>query len=172
MVKLIEYPTEKDWIEVRHRAMVTVGKTEFKPPDIEWKKKILHARHSPIRWLRFSFYLEIPYYLSVHLCRHVHSQPYVKSQRNDRQSEYDRNKAPQDALVCMIWDLNCETLLNVANKRLCSLASQETREVVQEMCRLVIEKCPEFEDVLVPMCEYHGNVCHEMFPCGRLTNSK
>lgn len=35
-------------------------------------------------------------------------------------------------------------------------------------CEFVKQKHQEFEDVLVPMCEYHGGVCHEMFPCGRL----
>ena len=24
-----------------------------------------------------------------------------------------------------------------------------------------------FKGLLVPMCEYHGGVCHEMYPCGR-----
>ena len=117
--------------------------------------------------LMFSFYLEVPYWVSVHLCRHIHSQPYVRSQRNDRQADYDRTKAPQDASVSMIWDMNAEELMVIANKRLCMQAAAETREVVWEMCRLVVEKLPEFQYVLVPMCEYHGGKCHEMKPCGR-----
>lgn len=167
-VTLTEYPSHNDWIEVKRRALVTVGKDTFLPPTEEWKRSILEARHSPIRYLRFSFLLEgIPSWVSVHLCRHVHAQPYVRSQRNDRQSEYDRNKAPQDAPVSMIWDMNAEELMNIANKRLCSQASTETWVVVQEMCFQVLDKCPEFVDVLVPMCQYHGDVCHEMKPCGR-----
>ena len=109
----------------------------------------------------------IPYCVSVHLCRHVHAQPYVRSQRNDRQDEYDRNNAPQDAPVNMILDVNAEELMVIANKRLCNQASPETRAVVQEMCDLVEERCPEFKGLLVPMCEYCGGVCHEMNPCGR-----
>ena len=54
--------------------------------------------------------------------------------------------------------------MNIANKRLCNLASDQTRDVVEKMCELVIEKMPEFKSVLVPACEYNG-VCHEMFPC-------
>ena len=69
----------------------------------------------------------------------------------------------------MIWDMNAEELMNVANKRLCRLASAQTREVVEKMCALVIEKMPEFKAVLVPACEYNG-VCHEMFPCVRRKN--
>ena len=167
-ITLTEYPNQNDWIEVKRRALVTVGKDTFLPPTEEWKRSILEARHSPIRYLRFSFLLEgIPSWVSVHLCRHVHAQPYVRSQRNDRQSEYDRNKAPQDAPVSMIWDMNAEELMAIANKRLCSQASPETQAVVKEMCFQVLDKCPEFADVLVPMCQYHGGVCHEMKPCGK-----
>lgn len=167
-ITLLEAPTPADWLEVKRRALVTIGKKPLSEPSEEWKVAILTARHSPVRYLRFSFLLEgIPSWVSVHLCRHVHAQPYVKSQRNDRQSDYDRNKAPQDSPVSMIWDLNAEELMVIANKRLCAQASEETRQIVRQMCDLVIEKCLEFGTVLVPMCEYHGGVCHEMYGCGK-----
>ncbi len=55
-----------------------------------WKHSILRARHSPIRTLQFAFYLEdVPYWVSTHLARHVHAQPFIRSQRNDRENEYD-----------------------------------------------------------------------------------
>lgn len=165
-VNLIEYPYQNDWKEVKRRALVTVGKNKISTPTDSWKERILEARHSPIRYLRFSFLLEdIPYWVSVHLVRHVHAQPYVRSQRNDRQDLYDRESARQDAPVTMIWDMNAEELITIANKRLCKLASKETRAVVSEMCEKVIEKCPEFEKQLVPNCIRNGGVCHEMFPC-------
>lgn len=167
IIKLHEYPSERDWMKVKRRALVTVGKEAVKEPDITWKHRILEARHSPIRWLMFTFYIECPYWVSVHLCRHIHAQPYVRSQRNDRQDAYDRNGARQDAPVAMIWDMNAEELMVIANKRLCMQAAPETRAVAEEMCRLVLEKMPEFEGLLVPMCEYNGGVCHEMKPCGR-----
>ena len=167
-VVVLEYPTERDWLAVKERALVTVGLKAKNAPDEKWKKEILNARHSPIRRLRFSFLLEdIPSWVSVHLVRHIHAQPFVRSQRNDRQSTYDRNKAPQDAPVTMIWDMNGEELLTIVNKRLCMQASPETRMVVEEICNQVIELCPEFAPFLVPMCIYHGGVCHEMKPCGR-----
>lgn len=168
-IVLTEFPTERDWMECKRRALVTVGLKAKTPPTDEWKHRILEARHSPIRCMLFSFDLiGIPYWVSVHLCRHVHAQPYVRSQRNDRQDEYDRNRAPQDAPVNMILDVNAEELMVIANKRLCNQASQETRAVVQEMCDLVEKQCPEFRGLLVPMCEYCGGVCHEMKPCGRV----
>ena len=166
VVRINEIPNDNDWLEVKRRALVTVGKNAVTDPNEIWKHAILEARHSPIRRLHFSFYIECPYWVSVHLCRHIHAQPYVKSQRNDRQSEYDRNTAPQNEPVCMIWDMNAEELMTIANKRLCVQASPETREVVQRMCDLVSERMPEFRGLLVPMCKYNGGVCHEMNPCG------
>lgn len=165
-VELIGYPSEADWMECKRRALVTVGKRPVTAPTSQWKRDILEARHSPIRYLRYSFYIECPTWVSVHMVRHVHAQPYVKSQRNDRQADYDRNKAPQDTPVCMIFDVNAEELMTIANKRLCSQAAAETRELTQMMCDLAIGKTPELEGLLVPMCIYHGGVCHEMNPCG------
>lgn len=164
-VGLIESPTERDWMEVKRRALVTVGLKPVSAPDEEWKRKILRARHSPIRYLMFSFYIVCPSWVSVHLSRHVHAQPYVRSQRNDRQDLYDRNKAPQDSPVCMIYDVNAEELMTIANKRLCRQASEETREIVRMMCDAVLEKCPEFDGLLEPQCSRNGGRCDEMYPC-------
>lgn len=168
-ITLLEHPTEKDWMEVKRRALVTIGKQAVTPPTDEWKRSILEARHSPIRYLRFSFLIEdIPYWIAMHLVRHIHAQPYVKSQRNDRQDNYDRTAAPQNSPVTMIWDMNAEELCVIANKRLCRMAAKETQNVVREMCNQVVAVCPEFDGLLVPMCDYQGGVCHEMNGgCGR-----
>ena len=166
-VELIKHPSTEDWILCKQCALVTVGKDSKKEPEYQWKHDILKARHSPIRVLKFAFKLEVPYYVSVHLCRHIHSQPYVKTQRNDRQTKYDRRTAPQDMPVDMIWYMNAEELMVIANKRLCMQASEETREVVQRMRAEVLKVCPEFRGLLVPMCTYHGGTCHEMFPCNK-----
>lgn len=167
-------PNGGDWRFVESIARATMGLPEKNaPPTESWKRRILAARHSPIRELRFGFLLvDIPYWVSVHLCRHVHAQPYVASQRNERQDKYDRNAARQDTPVTMYWSMNAEELMIVANKRLCEKASPETREVVEEICRQVVERCPEFSGVLVPMCVYHGGVCHEMQPCDKRKRCK
>lgn len=162
-VELIKYPNAEDWMLCKQCALVTVGKNAITEPNVKWKHDILEARHSPIRELKFVFKLEIPYWVSVHLCRHIHAQPYVRSQRNDRQSDYDRNSAPQNAPVTMIWSMNAEELMVIANKRLCKQASEETQMVVQAMCYEVLKVSPEFEGLLVPMCRYGR--CHEMYPC-------
>ena len=161
--ELISYPSAVDWMLCKQCALVTVGKNAITSPSIEWKHQILEARHSPIRVLNFMFRLEVPYWVSVHLCRHIHATPFVKSQRNDRQSDYDRTKAPQNEYVTMLWYMNAEELMVIANKRLCKQASTETQEIVRMMCKEVLKVCPEFEGLLVPMCKY--GKCHEMFPC-------
>lgn len=167
-VELIKYPVSEDWLLCKQATLVTVGKETVAPPTDEFKRKILTARHSPIRTLMFMFRLtDVPYWVSVHLCRHVHAQPFVKTQRNDRQSEYDRTEAPQSAPVDMMWWMSAEELMTVANKRLCKTASEETQTVVKAMCDEVLKVCPEFEGLLVPACEYNGK-CHEMHPCGKL----
>ena len=165
-VTLFEYPTKNDWLAVKRRALVTVGKDSTVPPDTDWRHAILEARHSPIRRLWFAFYLEgIPSWVATHLARHVHAQPYIKSQRTDR-TGVDRNKLPQDEPVNMILDVNGEELQVICNKRLCGQASPETREVVRRMADCVRKLYPaEFDGLLVPMCRYHGGVCHEMKPC-------
>ena len=162
-VELVKHPIAEDWMLCKQCALVTVGKNAVTEPDIKWKHKILEARHSPIRVLNFVFKLEIPYWVSVHLCRHIHSQPFVRSQRNDRQDSYDRNSAPQNATVTMLWYMNAEELMVIANKRLCKQASEETRQVVQAMCDEVLKVAPEFKGLLVKMCQYGR--CHEMYPC-------
>src|SRR5574344_2783130 len=171
-VTLTRYPTDADWMEVKRRALVTVGKVPTTPPTDDWKRAILEARHSPIRYLQFSFDIECPYWVSVHLCRHVHAQPFVRSQRNDRQADYDRNKAPQDTPVNMIWYMNAEELMTIAAKRLCLKASPETRAVFDEICNAVIDKCPEFVGLLKAACEWQGGKCYEIQPCGKIFENK
>lgn len=171
-VKLLIAPTDEDWRGVYQRALVTVGKDTDTVPGLEWRRRILRARHSPIRHLRFSFLLrDIPYFASVHLARHVHAQPYgqpyVKSQRNDRQKDYDRNEARQDAPVDMIMDMNAEEFIIICNKRLCFKADPVTRQIVSMMRDAVARSgCGfEFSAELVPMCVRERS-CHEMQSCG------
>lgn len=168
-IKLIEWPMETDWDAVKRRALITSGMRRMKtPPSSDWKRRILEARHSPIRrlWYSFEFY-DIPSNTATHFARHVHAQPYISSLRNDRQAKIDGDLAPRNSPVDMILDVNAEELMVMANKRLCAKAAPKTREIMHEMCRLAIQVTPELESMLVPMCVYHGNTCHEMETCGR-----
>ena len=166
-VEMLKYPTEDDWMLCKQCALVTVSKRAVTPPESAWRRDMLLACHSPVRVLNFCFKLtDIPYWVSVHLARHVHATPFVSTQRNDRLGRYDRNEARQDAPITMCWFMNAEELMTIAHKRLCHLAAEETREIVRSICDLVIAKCPEFRDVLVPNCVYRGGRCDEFACCG------
>lgn len=159
-VTLIEYPVMQDWLKVKQRALVTMGKTKvINAPTLEWKNNI--------RFLRISYFVEdLPYWVSNELCRHHEGiEKFVKSQRNDRQTEYDRNSARQDSPVNLIVDFNAEGLISFCNKRLCGKASKEMQELADEFRKLLEKECPEFKGVLVPMCVHCGGVCHEIEPC-------
>ena len=166
-VTITKWPTDDDWREIKRRALVTVGLSPKTEPTLEWKKSILRARHSPIRYGMVSFYIEnLPYWVHAELARHhVGCEKYVKSQRNDRQHDYDRNAARQDAPVNMIYDFNLESFMTLCNKRLCGQATPEARYVVASMASELLSKCPEFNGLLVPFCQYWGK-CNEMHPCG------
>lgn len=165
-VCLTEWPGEREWMEVKRRALVTVGKSPVNEPAEGWKRAILTARHSPVRYLRFSFDIRAKTWVATHLARHVHAQPYIQSQRDDLTGT-DRDNLPQSAPVRMIYDVNAEELITIAGKRLCRKAHLETRVTVEEMCQQVVEKCPEFAEVLFPMCAQMGGRCPEMKSCGQ-----
>lgn len=166
-VEILKHPTEEDWKLCQTCTLVTVSKKAVKPPTELWKIRLLKANHSPIRTLEFCFRLtDIPYWVSVHLVRHVHATPFVSTQRDDRQDKYERGAARQDALVTMCWYMNAEELITIAHKRLCNQASKETREIVRMICEEVIKVNPEFKDLLVPNCQYRGGICEEFNCCG------
>ena len=169
-VGIIQRPTDEDWMRCKLAALITMGYRKVKtPPNDEWKHKMLKARHKPIHELRFFFVLDgIPSFVAGHLVRHVHSDPYVQTKRDDRVLTKDEFKGLRDRDVPLImgWSMNAEELMTVANKRLCGKAHEKTREVVSDICNAVIEVNPEFEPFLVPQCVWHGGVCHEFERCG------
>jgi hypothetical protein len=95
---------------------------------------------------------------------HIGVNHYVQTQRTDR-TGINRDELPQGEIVSHIMSVNAQELIFMAHKRLCKQASEETRQAVKLMCDEVIKVGPEFKDLLVPMCVYHGGKCHEMYPC-------
>lgn len=168
-VELIKYPTEQEWLWVKYCTLNTVGKklkSNVAQVDYDWKVKLLEAEHSPIRELWFGIRMEIPYWVSVHFVRHhIGVNHYVQTQRNDRQTNYDRNDAPQGQTVSHVMSVNAQELVFMAHKRLCKQASYETRQVMQMIVDEVIKVCPEMKSVLVPLCVYRNGKCTEMFTC-------
>lgn len=169
-VEILRHPTDEDWERCKMLAMNTIGKRWSGEVTDEWKHKILKAEHSPIRTLMFTVRMELPYWVSTHFVRHKYGvEHYVSSQRNDRQSYYDRAKAPQDAMVTHIMDVNAQELIQMAHMRLCGKAAQETKRVMIQICMAVEDVNPEFMPFLTPKCLAHGG-CNEFRPCGYYDN--
>lgn len=173
-VTVLKHPTEEDWQWVKYYALNTVGKDYLmdKEMSLELKKKYLKSEHSPIRSLRFTIKLEIPYCDSVCFVRHkMGVEHFVQSQRNDRQDKYDRYTAPQGTGVCHVMEVNAAELMFMARKRLCGKASANCQKIMRAIRQEVLKTNPEFEDVLVPMCKYLHE-CPEFSSCGRWVDPK
>lgn len=165
-VEILRHPTDEDWERCKMLAMNTIGKRWSGEVSDEWKRKMLKAEHSPIRTLMFTIRMEIPYWVAMHFRTHKYGvEHYISSQRNDRQSDYDRTKAPQDAPVVHIMDINAQELMQMARMRLCGQASADTQRVMWSIVNAVILTNPEFVDFLRPKCFIY-NGCNEFKSCG------
>ena len=176
-ITLIGYPGPDDWMEVKRRALITIGKHTKTPPTSEWIEQMLCARHSPIRFAMYSFEFEdIPSNTSTHYARHVHAQPYISTLRPDRMTDrpkymdqlieefgmfVDSDHLPRMTPVGMILDANAEALMIMMNKRLCMTSAEVTRDIAHGMTFIATQATPEMDRFLVPMCVYCGGICHE-----------
>lgn len=154
-----------DWQEVVDDCRATVAKPPLgKEPSTKWKREVLISEHDPIRDIEVKFeWRDIPYWVAMHWKTHIW-RGRTNSQRNDRQAAYDRNKAPQDSPVNFIGDPNAQHLIDTARKRLCYLASPETRKYMESLKKELRTVEPELSDVLVPNCVYRCG-CPEPTSC-------
>jgi hypothetical protein len=132
-----------------------------KEPSSDWWRRMLRARHSPIRSVIYRVMIyDIEQHCATHLCRHhVGVEKYVASRRTDRSDK--GRQAPTNIML----DLNAEAMMTVSQKRLCFKASKETwkiwRRVVDEL-----ETCdPVLASMCYPACVVLGG-CPELVPCG------
>ena len=153
-----------DWQEVVDDCRVTVGKNALgKEPSRKFKREILISEHSPIRSMSIKWkWVNIPSWVATHFSRHKW-ECFIKTQRTDRTGT-DRNKMPQDAPVIMSGDANTQHLIDMARKRLCRMASRETRQYMEDLKKAIHEVQPEIADVLVPNCVYRCG-CPETSKC-------
>lgn len=156
---MIEWSEYSDvWPKVKRSARTTIHREgEGQYPSDKWKKTMLHAEHSPIRKIKFSWkWKGLKSWVSVHLVRHwlgiIH---FVSTQRVDR-TGVDRDKSPQDTPVDHECEANAQALINISRRRLCSQASKETREAWQEVKAEVSKYDPILASVMVPECIYRG----------------
>ena len=152
-----------DWKRVKNHCRTTVNKefTDNEPSD-DFKKQLLISEHSPIRLIEIDWsWKNIKYWVSTEWSRHKFEK-FISSQRNDRQSNYDRNKAPQDSLVNFDGYANMQNLIDTCRKRLCYCATPEARELAEDLKKTLPR---ELGNVLVPNCIYRCG-CPEFKPCG------
>ena len=166
MTEFSQKPTDLDWELVKNSCRNTVGKGFREgPPSEEFKKNLVIAEHSPIRLLNFFWsWRGIKYWVSTEWSRHKFEK-FIRSQRNDRQSMYDRNKAPQDAPVDFCGYANLQNMIDVCRKRLCYQATIEAKDLAEDFKEELSKTHPIEASVLVPNCIYRCG-CPEMNGCG------
>lgn len=160
------------WPKVKRAARTTISKEgEGAYPSDSWKKTILLAEHSPIRKIKFSWkWKDLKSWVSVHFVRHwLGILHWVTTQRTDR-TGVDRNKSPQDTPVSHECEANAQALINISRRRLCGMASPETRAAWEEVKAEVDKIDPILASVMVPECIYRG-FCPEFHSCGYVNTS-
>lgn len=164
----IEYLEVKgSWSEVSDAARTTIGLEKGKKePSPSWKLKMLLAEHSPVRQLIIKWkWSDLKYWVSVHFTRHkIGIEHFVSTQRTDR-TGIDRDLLPQSFPVSHECVADAQAIINISRKRLCMLASTETRNAWLALLEALNKKEPELCDVCVPECIYRG-FCPEIKSCG------
>lgn len=153
-----------DWQEVVDDCRATVGKDSLgKEPSEKFKRGILISEHSPIRDISVKWrWVDMPHWVTTHWVRH-RWEKFVRTQRTDR-TGVDRTKLPQDAPQTFTGEANSQHLIDTMRKRLCYMASPETRQYAEDLKFVLHEHQPELSDVLVPNCVYRCG-CPEMATC-------
>ena len=164
----IEITRVTSWTDVLNAARFTQRlPLKSGEPSVKWKKKIIKAEHSPLRCLMVNIdFYDIPYYVSVHLVRHVHAQPFVSTSRPDiDRHQPSREEQRKTDPVNMRLFINAQEIINISKERLCNKAEDQTkfiwRQVIEELRKIE----PELANACVPSCFYRG-FCPEIKSCG------
>ena len=155
-----------DWTEVVDDCRATVAKPPLgHEPSDAFKRMMVIAEHDPIRDIEVRFqWRGIPYWIAMHWKTHIW-RCRTNTQRNDRQQLYDRRKAPQDAPVDLIGNMNTQHCIDTARKRLCRMAAPETRGYMEDYKIELRKYEPQISDGMVPNCIYRCG-CPESNGCG------
>jgi hypothetical protein len=164
----IEITRVTSWTDVLNAARFTQRKEPRSgEPSVKWKKKIIKAEHSPLRCLMFNIdFYDIPNYVSVHLVRHIHAQPFVSTSRPDIDGkQIPREEQKKIDPVNMRLFLNAQEIINISKVRLCNKAETETRKIWNQVIEELRKIEPELANACVPSCFYRG-FCPEFKSCG------
>ena len=123
-----------DWLAIKDACMQTISKQAKTTPQNEWRRKLLISRHSPIRRSVVSWKWDgIPFFSMGHYVRHhAGCTPYVGTSRSDR-TNVDRSERPQTQCVGMQMDANIQSLIDIAEKRLCMQSDVVTRDYMNAL---------------------------------------
>lgn len=168
----IEITKVTSWKDVLNAARFTQRKQPLdKEPSTAFKKNIIKAEHSPLRCLMFNIdFYDIPNYVSVHLVRHVHAQPFVSTSRPDIDGkQIPREEQKKIDPVNMRLFLNAQEIIAISRVRLCTKAEKETRRIWGEVVSQLKDIEPELAAACVPNCIYRGH-CPEIQSCGIAEN--
>ena len=164
----IEITKVTSWTDVLNAARFTQRlPLKSGEPSVKWKKKIIKAEHSPLRCLMFNIdFYDIPYYVSVHLVRHVHAQPFVSTSRPDIDGhQSSREEQRKIDPVNMRLFLNAQEIINISKVRLCNKAEKETQKIWKDVITELRKIEPELANACKPSCFYRG-FCPEFKSCG------
>jgi hypothetical protein len=164
----IEITRVTSWTDVLNAARFTQRKELLdKEPSVEFKKKIIKAEHSPLRCLMFNIdFYDIPNYVSVHLVRHIHTQPFVSTSRPDIDGkQIPREEQKKIDPVNMRLFLNAQEIINISKVRLCNKAEATTKQIWRQVVEELRKIEPELANACVPNCLYRG-FCPEFKSCG------
>ena len=164
----VEITRVTSWTDVLNAARFTQRKPlKSGEPSERWKKKIIKAEHSPLRCLMFNIdFYDIPYYVSVHLVRHVHAQPFVSTSRPDINEEApERSEQKKSDPVNMRLFLNAQEIINISKVRLCTKAESVTKALWSTVVEELRKTEPLLAAACVPSCIYRG-ICPELKSCG------
>lgn len=164
----VEVTKLTSWNDVLNAARFTQRKEPLdKEPSEDFKRRMIKAEHSPLRCLMFNIdFYDIPYYVSVHLCRHVHAQPFVSTSRPDIDgSQLPREEQKKTDFVNMRLLLNAQEIINISKVRLCTKAERETRLAWLEAVNELHKVEPLLSAACQPSCVYRG-LCPEIKTCG------
>jgi hypothetical protein len=168
-MRIEKLETRGSWRDVADAARTTIGKESGEgEPSSSWKLKMLRCEHSPIRLIRLRWrWIDIPYWVSVHFVRHhVGIDHFVSTQRSDRTGQ-PRGSIPQSAPVTHECSANMQAMLDISRRRLCNLASPETRQAWQMVLEAIQDEQPELVELCGPDCQ--DGKCREFRPCGKNT---
>lgn len=156
------------WRSVADAARTTIGKEAGEgEPSSRWKRRMLLAEHSPIRKLVINWRWDnLMWWVQTHFTRHKFGvEWFVQTSRSDR-TGIDRTDLTHASLVDVEGEANAQAIINISRKRLCRLASKETRNAWETFLESFKDSEPELYSVCVPECVYRNGFCPEYGSCG------